>query len=64
MWKYGLLLMAVFGWATLSGCGGDSKPEKLSAEQERELEQQMQEVQEAEAAGLSQQAADNGTDGR
>ncbi len=64
MWRYGLLLATVFGLATFSGCGGDSKPEPLTAEQERELERQMEEVQQQEAAALSQEPAGEGTDGR
>ncbi len=46
----GLLLFVVLGCTVMIGCGGDSKPEPLTPEQEQQLEKQLLEAQKAEAA--------------
>ena len=60
MWRFSLLLLAVFGWATFAGCGGPSPPKPLTPEQERELQSQMQQVQEQERSALTEE--DSGTE--
>ena len=42
----------VVAWATCAGCGGPSPPEPLTADQQRELKQRMEQVQQDERAGL------------
>ncbi len=63
MWKYSLLVLAIFGLANFCGCGGVSTPPPLTAEEERELERQVQEVEAAEAAQFAQEAAERERDG-
>lgn len=48
MQRCGWLLLTAIGWAALAGCGGPSKPGPLTPEQERQLQEQMQKVQEQE----------------
>jgi len=64
MWKHCLLLLAVFGWAAFSGCGGTSQPEPLTPEQERELQKRIEQVQEEERAHIAPENPGAGTDGR
>lgn len=57
MTRFGVLLMAVLGWTTIAGCQGESQPPPLTAEQERQLKEQAQQVQQQEQAHFSQEAA-------
>lgn len=57
MWRRGVLLVAVLGWASLAGCQGASEPAPLTPDQEREMEQQVQQVHDAERAHFSQESA-------
>ncbi len=47
---FGLLLFVVLGCTVTIGCGGDGKPEPLTPDQEQQLEQQLHEAQQSEAA--------------
>ena len=60
MWRFCLLLAAVFGWTAFAGCGGQSQPEPLSAEQESELRKQMEQTQDEERSHLAKEHPGNG----
>ena len=62
MGRFGWLLLAVLGWTTLAGCGGSSPTDPLTSEEDRDLQQQMQQVQEEEGAQLGQQDPGAGPD--
>ncbi len=47
---FGLVLFVVLGCTITIGCGGDGKPEPLTPEQEKQLEEQLLEAQKSEAA--------------
>lgn len=47
---FGLLLFVILGSTVLIGCGGDNKPEPLSPDQAQQLEEQLHEAQQTEAA--------------
>jgi len=62
MCRFCLLLLAVLGWTTLAGCWGPGPPDPLTSEEERELQQQVQQVQEEEGAQFGQQDPGAGPD--
>ena len=45
---FGLLLFVVFGTAVLVGCGGNDAPPPLTPDQERELEEQLEQATQSE----------------
>ena len=47
------LLLVMICSAVLTGCGGASKPEPLTPEQEQELQKQMEQVEQQERSKLS-----------
>lgn len=57
MWRFCLLLVAVFGLASWTGCQCDSKPQPMTADQERELKKNMEQVQQQEQAHFTPQKA-------
>lgn len=44
------LLLALWSGTTLLGCGGSSAPKPLSADQERQVQEQLQKARQAEGA--------------
>ena len=48
--RLALGLALALGFACLVGCGGDRKPAPLSAEQEKQLEEQLNQAHQAEGA--------------
>ena len=61
MWRFCLLLVAVLGWATFAGCQCQSQPEPLTPDQERELQERMQQVQQEERSQLAPEGPGGGT---
>ena len=60
MRRFGLLLFVVLGWTTFIGCQKSGSPPPLSPEQERELEEQLDEARQAEGAAQRGGAASEG----
>ena len=54
MTRFALLLFVALGGVSLAGCGGDSKPPPLSAEQEKQLDEQLNQAHQDEAAQESE----------
>ncbi|MBN2294214.1 MAG: hypothetical protein JXM70_17435 [Pirellulales bacterium] len=51
MWRFCLLSLIVIGWPVFAGCQGDPpKPKPATAEEKREMETQMQNVDAEERA--------------
>jgi len=55
MRRFCLLLLAVLGWTAVAGCQSQSGTEPLTPEQQRELQKQMQQVQDEERARAAQE---------
>jgi len=47
---FGLVLLLVLGALTLIGCGGPTEPAPLSAEEEQQLQQQLEQARGGEGA--------------
>lgn len=53
-----VLLLTLLGWTTLAGCGGSpAAPQKMTAEQQKEYENQAQKVQDEEQRHNAQQTS-------
>lgn len=50
MQAFRFLLVALLSGTTLLGCGGSSAPKPLSADQERQVQEQLQKARQAEGA--------------
>ncbi len=64
MWRFHVPLLVVFGWTAFAGCQGQSQPEPLTPEQEREMQRRIEQTQEEERAHFAREDPNTGTGGR
>lgn len=58
MWKRYLLLLAACCCSTLAGCGGTPRTDPITADEDRELQEQLERVQETERSQFAPGAPD------